>query len=142
MNNTTINKTIFLNASRDNVWSFLTEKDKLAKWFHPSENDLKEGENYACLRTAEDGNTIPQIWGKVVKMDVPNKLVYTFIIDPFKENETTVTWLLEDIPGGTRLTLMHEGVAEAAQSEALQLLIALDQGWDKHLNGMRESIAS
>ena len=30
-----ITKTVFLKAPRDTVWAFLTEKDKLARWFHP-----------------------------------------------------------------------------------------------------------
>jgi len=49
MTTTTINKTVFFNASRETVWAYLTEKDKLAQWFHPAENDLLEGEEYKLI---------------------------------------------------------------------------------------------
>jgi len=82
---------------------------------------------------------VPQIWGKVLLMEVPNKLVYTFIIAPFKGAETVVTWVLEEAAGGTRLTLTHEGIAEASGDGALQLLQALDKGWDEHLGQLRSA---
>lgn len=138
---TTITKTVFFNASRDTVWSFLTNKDKLAKWFHPASADLAAGEEYALIRTTDDGETVPVIWGRVLEMDAPGKLVYTFVIDPFDGAETTVTWILEEAAGGTRLSLTHEGVAEAAGSAAMGLLMALDHGWDEHLDRLRKSLA-
>jgi len=49
MTTTTINKTVFFNASRETVWAYLTEKDKLAQWFPPAENDLLEGEEYKLI---------------------------------------------------------------------------------------------
>ncbi|MCR9139139.1 MAG: SRPBCC domain-containing protein [Alphaproteobacteria bacterium] len=139
---TTITKTVFLDASRETVWSFLTNKDKLAKWFHPAKSDLASGEDYSLIRTTDDGASVPIIWGRVLDMDAPSKLVYTFIIDPFDGAETTVTWILDDAAGGTRLTLIHEGIAKAAGAASMQLLMALDHGWDEHLDHLRKSIAS
>jgi uncharacterized protein YndB with AHSA1/START domain len=136
---TTISKTVFFNASRATVWSFLTDKDKLAQWFHPAEADLTEGEDYALVRKTDDGLSVRQIWGRVLKMEAPSKLVYTFVIDPFNGAETTVTWVLEEAAGGTRLSLTHEGVAEATGNAAMQLLMALDHGWDEHLDRLRKS---
>lgn len=141
MTNTTITKTLFFAATPETVWAFLTEKDKLALWFHPTETDLAEGEDYACIRTTDDGIDIKQIWGRVLRMDPPNTLIYTFIIDPFKNAETTVTWTLKAAAGGTQLTLQHEGIAAAAEAAALQLLTALDRGWDEHLLDLRQSVA-
>lgn len=138
---TTISKTVFFNASRDTVWAFLTQKDKLALWFHPAEHDLAEGEAYALVRKGDDGGEIRQIWGRVLKMEEPETLVYTLIIDPFAGHETTVTWTLEDAAGGTRLSLTHEGIAEATGAAALQLLSALDHGWDAHLWDLRNAVA-
>ncbi|MBV1871866.1 MAG: SRPBCC domain-containing protein [Gammaproteobacteria bacterium] len=139
MTSTTIKKTVFFAASREVVWSFLTEKDKLAQWFHAPERDLEEGQEYTLARKNEQGVFIPQIWGKVLTMDAPNKLVYTFIIDPFGDAETTVTWMLEDAASGTRLTLIHEGIAEATGPMAMSLLTALDNGWDKHFDDLRKA---
>lgn len=140
-NVTTIRKTIFFDASRETVWAFLTEKEKLAQWFHPAEKDFSVGEDYVCLETKDDGEPVPIIWGRVLEMNPPEKLVTTFVINPFEGAETTVTWLLENAAGGTRLTLHHEGIAEAAGPAALPFLTALDQGWDKHFEGWRNAAA-
>lgn len=138
---TTIQKTVFFNASRETVWAFLTEKEKLGQWFHPPEKDLADGADYALIRTDDDGEKAPIIWGRVISMDAPNKLVTSFIITPFGGTETIVTWVLEEAAGGTRLSLTHEGVAEAAGPETLRMLMSLDRGWDEHLETMRKAAA-
>ena len=140
MSDATITKTIFFAASRETVWSFLTDKDKLAQWFHPADADLVEGQDYALVGKAEDGSTVKQCWGNVVQMDPPTSLVYSFTIKPLGGAMTTVSWLLEDAHGGTQLTLKHEGIGAAAGDSALGLLMALDAGWDKHLGSLRSSV--
>ena len=134
---TTISKTVFFNASRETVWAYLTEKDKLAAWFNTPKANLALGEDYCMMGKADDGADVPLNCGKVLKMDRPNLLSYTFIIGPFQDAETTVTWTLEEAAGGTRLSLVHEGIAEAAGPAAMQMLMALDRGWDKHLDSLR-----
>ena len=133
-----ITKTIFIKASRETVWSFLTDKDKLGAWYHPAEADLAAGEDYALTTTADDGATVRLITGRVLTSDAPTRLVTTFVIGPFGGRETVVTWVLDDVAGGTRLTLTHDGIAEAAGAEPLGLLMALDNGWDEHLGDLRK----
>ena len=142
MTNTTLTKTYVFAATRETVWSFLTEKDKLAQWFHPTLADLAEGEDYALVRENEQGIQEKQCWGTVLRMDKPNQLVYSFTIAPFNGAMTTVTWTLEEIPDGTKLTLRHEGIDEAAADNAMGMLLALDRGWDKHVDTLRDCIAS
>ncbi|MEM1050294.1 MAG: SRPBCC domain-containing protein [Pseudomonadota bacterium] len=137
----TIVKTVFFNAAPETVWSFLVERDKLAQWFHPPESDLVAGSEYRLVTTADDGAKVPLIWGRVVEMDPPRKLVTTFVITPFKGNETTVTWVLEEAAGGTRLTLTHEGIAAAAGPAALDMILPMDNGWDEHFADLRKAVA-
>lgn len=139
MSDATITKTVFFAASRETVWSFLTDQDKLAQWFHPADADLVEGQDYALVGKAEDGSTVKQCWGNVVQMDPPASLVYSFTIKPLAGKMTTVSWLLEEAHGGTKLTLKHEGIGAVAGDSALGLLMALDEGWDKHLGSLRSA---
>jgi len=141
MSNTTINKACFFAAPRETVWAFLTEKDKLAQWFHPSTADLVEGEDYQLVKKGSDPAE-SVLWGTVLKMDKPSTLVYTFTFGAFNGAMTTVTWTLEEIAGGTRLSLKHEGISEAAGEAAMGLLMALDKGWDEHLDTLRGSMPS
>ncbi len=137
MTDTTIVKTAFFAAAPKTVWAFLTDKDKLGQWFYPPEADLAEGQDYALMGAQGDGKAVKQCWGTVQRMEPPWLLVYTFTIAPLGGVMTTVTWRLEDVQGGTKLTLSHEGVG-AAGAAALGLLAALDAGWDRHLGRLRE----
>jgi len=136
-----ITKTVFFAASRELVWSFLTESEKLARWFHRADADLAAGRDYALLATADDGSEVKQCWGTVLEMDRPSRLVYSFTVKPLQGAMTTVTWTLDEAHGGTRLELVHEGVGAAAGDAALGLLRALDAGWDEHLGRLRTGAA-
>ncbi len=142
MTETTIVKSAFFKACRETVWAFLTEKDKLAQWFHPAEADLVLGHDYALIQASDDGATSKICWGSVLEMEKPSRLVYTFTVKPLGGRMTTVTWTLEDAHGGTRLSLLHQGVSEAAKEASLNLFMALDAGWDEHLKSLRAAIAS
>ncbi|MEP3047480.1 MAG: SRPBCC domain-containing protein [Roseibium sp.] len=135
MTATTLTKTIILDAPKDVVWSFLTEKDKLARWFHPAEENLTEGADYTLLN--QNGDMTRICWGTVLEMRPFDSLVYTFTVKPLEGAMTTVRWSLEKAAGGTRLTLQHEGIEQAAGEAAFMMLSALDAGWDEHFGRLR-----
>lgn len=139
MSDSTIVKTIFLRADAETVWDFLTDKDKLGEWFHSADSDLAAGSDYVLKGQADDGSEVRKCWGSVMESKRAEKLVYTFTIEPLGGAMTTVTWLLQEVHGGTRLTLQHEGIGEAAGDMALPLLMALDAGWDAHLSQLRDA---
>ena len=141
MTTTTIEKSIFLAASRETVWDYLTDKDKLSEWFHPAADHLVEGKPYELLQDANNPES-KICWGDVLSAKKPSSLIYTFTVKPLGGAMTTVTWTLEEAAGGTRVSLKHEGVAEAAGEAALGLLLALDKGWDKHFDKLRPQVAS
>lgn len=141
MNATNINKSIFLAASRETVWAYLTDKDKLGEWFHPAQADLSEGQPYVLLQDAADSES-RMCWGEVLSAKKPAFLSYTFTIKPLAGAMTTVSWTLEDAAGGTRVTLIHEGIGEAAGEAALGLLMALDSGWDQHFAKLRSQTSA
>jgi len=132
----TLTKTIIINAPRDLVWSFLTDKDRLGLWYHAGETSLAEGQDYALGKSDSGG---AMIWGQVLTWTPPEKLVTTFCIPNFDGRETTVTWDLSELAGATKLTLTHTGIVEAGGDAPLGLLQALDGGWDKHLGDLRKS---
>ena len=139
MPDSTIVKTIFLKADAETVWGFLTDKDKLGEWFHRADSDLVAGSDYVLRGQDDDGSEAGKCWGSVIEATRAEKLVYTFTIAPLGGAMTTVTWLLQEMHGGTRLTLHHEGIGAAAGDTALPLLMALDAGWDAHLGRLRNA---
>ncbi len=141
MSTTTINKSIFLPASRETVWQYLTDKDKLGEWFHPAAQNLSEGQAFSLLSDPNDSDS-KICWGDVLTATEPSELIFTFTIKPMGGIMTTVKWTLEEAAGGTRVTLAHEGIGEAGGEAALGLLTALDEGWDKHFMKLRGFIAA
>jgi len=133
MTNTLLQKSIYLKATPAQVWAYLTEPAKLAIWFHKPKTALVEGE-YEMFG-AESGDKL--MWGEVLLAEPFSRLEYTFTIAPMGDAVSTVRWNLEEVAGGTRLSLSHEGLPQG--EEAFGLTLALDKGWDDHLARMRAS---
>ena len=133
MTDTILRKSIYLKATPAQVWANLTDPAKLAIWFHKPKTALVEGD-YEMFGT-ESGDKL--MWGKVLVAEPFSRLEYTFTITPMGDQTSTVKWSLKEVPGGTSLSLRHEGLPQGA--EAFGLTLALDKGWDDHLTRMRAS---
>ena len=122
----------------------LFDRKKLAIWFHLADKDFVEGEDYALLRDpdggAGDDNKICS--GQVIRMSPPDELDCTFTVHMLAGTTTTLTWKLEEVFEGTRLTLKHEGIDEAVGDQAFGLLRSMDVGWDKHFATLRDAASS
>ena len=131
MSPTTLQKTIYLRATPEKVWSYLTDPDKLAIWFHKPPSALTEGpyEMYG----SESGDKL--MWGDVTVCEPFKRLHYSFSIAPMAGATSRVKWTLDEVDGGTRLSLTHEDLPQGA--EAFGLVLALDKGWDDHLARLR-----
>lgn len=133
MTDTILQKSIYLKATPAQVWAYLTDPAKLAIWFHKPDSALVEGD-YEMFGV-ESGDKL--MWGKVLVTEPYSRLEYTFTIAPMGDQTSTVKWSLEEVAGGTKLSLRHEGLPQGA--EAFGLTLALDKGWDDHLTRMRAS---
>jgi uncharacterized protein YndB with AHSA1/START domain len=135
MTDRTIQKSIYLKASKAQVWDYLTDPDKLAIWFHKPPAPLTHNEDYA-MYGATSGDKL--MWGHVNEAKPHDYLEYTFTIAPMGDATSTVKWTLEEVAGGTRLSLAHIGLPEG--EPAFDLTLALDKGWDDHMGRMRDDL--
>ena len=135
MTNTTLNKTIYLKAPRELVWDYLTQPEHLAKWFPAPKTPIAQGEKLEMFGTTS-GDLL--IWGDVIAAQKPDYLEYTFTAGPMGDAVSTVKWTLRDVPGGTQLSLEHDGLPQGA--DAFGLTLALDKGWDDHFMQMRSAL--
>lgn len=132
MTHPVLRKTIFLKASRAEVWAFLTEPDKLAQWFHAPSQTLTTGQKFE-MRRETSGDVL--IWGEVKRARAPEHLEYTFTVKPMGDAVSLVKWTLSEVPGGTQLSLEHSGLPLGG--DAFELVLSLDKGWDEHFGQMR-----
>jgi uncharacterized protein YndB with AHSA1/START domain len=135
-----ITRTIDIEATREKVWSAITDAKLIAQWFGDS-----------CEFDASPGATGYFGWqhhGRhrvvVEHVDAPHTLVYRWAreadVDPAPGNSTVVRFDLADIAGGTRLTLLETGFEELAEPQA-----AHDDntgGWRAELGELVDFLAS
>ena len=106
--------TIQTPASPEAAWAALTEPGQIADWFtdasplgdvgDPYRLDFGEGSVVeGQVRNVEPGRTFAHTWAWAD-------------VEPVQE--TLVTWSVEPADGGARITLTHEGWAEAGLDEA------------------------
>ena len=131
MTKTVLRKLIYLKATPAQVWTYLTDPEKLAIWFHKPPSTMVEGA-YEMFGV-DSGDKL--MWGEVLVADPFSRLEYTFTIKPMGDQTSTVKWQLQEVAGGTHLSLVHEGLPQGA--DAFGLTLALDKGWDDHLARMR-----
>ena len=139
MNETALEKTVFLGVPIEAAWGFLTEAKKLEQWFFKTDADFEVGAEYTLYSREEQG--AKRRWGEVLEMSAPNRLRQSFTIAPLGGVMTELLWELNAVDGGTRIKLTHTGI-EAAGEAAFGLMSALDDGWDKHFAPMREAVAA
>lgn len=130
-----LKKSIYLKADKPHVWAYLTEPEKIGKWFHTPKSPLARGQEYA-MYGRDSGDKL--MWGEVQVFNPHDRLEYTFSIAPMGGATSLVKWRLDEVPGGTRLSLEHEGLPQGV--EAFDLTLALDKGWDGHFDELRVAI--
>jgi uncharacterized protein YndB with AHSA1/START domain len=121
----------------ERVFRALTSGIDVVKWWGSDETyrtesyvaDLKAGGLWRAEGRSADGKPY-SVSGEFLEVDPPYKLVQTWKYDWDGEGVTTLTYRLEAIPQGTRLTVRHEGFRgqrDACQSHAEGWTMVL--GW-------------
>lgn len=119
----TILATVQIAASRERVFSALTDPKQVVRWWGSPDTyqttdwtaDLREGGGFRASGLGADGVAFA-VEGEYLVVDPPNKLVHTWKADWDGGRPTTVTFVLDTVDSGTRVTLRHEGFAGQAES--------------------------
>jgi uncharacterized protein YndB with AHSA1/START domain len=139
----TIIATVEIAAPPDRVFRALTDPEEIVRWWGSPETyrttewvaDLRVGGRWRAGGRAADGRPFA-VEGEFVEVDPPRKLVQTWKADWDGGHVTSLTYRLEPIPGGTRVTVRHEGFGgrpEAAQGHT--------QGWEAVLAWLERHVA-
>ena len=132
MANNTIKTERHYSHSLQKVWEAISEAEEISAWFIKA--DFKAETGYQYTFTHE--NTV--ISGKVLEVDPPKKLTYTWIVSG-TEVETTVTWELEEKDGGTLLKLEHTGI-EGYGPAAETFFNNFKGGWENCFNELEKHL--
>jgi uncharacterized protein YndB with AHSA1/START domain len=122
--------TVELEVPPDRVFEALTSPIEIVDWWvRPGVFDTREwtGElqPQGKWRASGIGNGRPYVLeGEFVEIDRPHKLVHTWRVAAAPLAPTTVTYLLEPLDPGTRVTLRHSGF------NSRDVCIATCIGWE------------
>jgi uncharacterized protein YndB with AHSA1/START domain len=139
----TIVATVEIAASAERVFRALSS-DEVARWWGSGDTyrvtkwtaDFRRGGSWRTEGVGKDGRPF-SVGGEIVEIDRPRKLVQTWQPDWDDRAVTTVSYELEDVPGGTRLTVRHEGFQgrpDSCRDHA--------SGWERVLGWLRAYVAS
>src|SRR5262245_1774955 len=131
-----IDRTIDIKAAPERVWRALTSADELGAWFKVKiEGTIKPGAEVWMISThAEYAGT--RFWVRFAIMEPPRRMAWQWhpgAVDPkvdyTKENPTTVTFTLEPISGGTRLSVSETGFDAIGLARREKVYQDNSQGW-------------
>jgi uncharacterized protein YndB with AHSA1/START domain len=135
--------TVEIGAPAERVFRALTTADDITKWWGSPETyrttewvaDVRPGGRWRAGGVGADGKAF-HVEGEFREVSPPHKLVQTWRADWDGGNETTITYRLEPIEGGTRLTLRHEGFSARVDS-----CRGHARGWERVLGWLKNYAA-
>jgi uncharacterized protein YndB with AHSA1/START domain/uncharacterized protein YciI len=139
----TILASVDIAAPAERIFAALTT-DEVTRWWGSPEAyqttswqaDLRVGGRWRAGGVMPDGASYV-VEGEYLEVDPPRRLVHTWRADWDGGAVTTVTYELAPIPGGTRVTLRHDGFAGRADS-----CQAHGDGWEAVLGWLERHLAA
>lgn len=116
----------------DKLWEALTDSAALADWLLPNDFVPQIGRRFHFFRQRPGSRRREVIHCRVIEIDAPRRLAYTWRTAPDAQPEL-VSWTLDPVDQGTRLRLEHVTLTEtmritgsAALSPAAHVLHRLE----------------
>jgi uncharacterized protein YndB with AHSA1/START domain len=110
-------------APPERVFTALTSAEDVVKWwgsdamYRTTEWTMPLTPGAAWRSSGRGADGVPfAVEGEVVEVDPPRKLVWTWRAPWDGGNTTTITYRLEPIEGGTRVSIRHEGFGDRHES--------------------------
>jgi uncharacterized protein YndB with AHSA1/START domain len=117
--NPPIVREVFIEASRETIFPFFTDSDKITRWLATTATlDARPGG--AWVQTHTDGDTIHALEGTFLEVDAPARVVFTWGFHgadtPVPVGSSTVEVTLAEEGSGTRVRLVHTGLPQGDQT--------------------------
>ncbi|MCY0095677.1 SRPBCC family protein [Hoeflea ulvae] len=143
-----IERTVDLDAPKERVWKALTDHTEFGTWFR-----LKLHGPFLPGKITTGEVTYPgfeghRFWARVETLDAPTRFSFFWPYDetvdpddPELENKVTlVEFTLQNITGGTRLTVRESGFDRLPESRRVQLFRDNTGGWAIQMNNIKTHV--
>lgn len=114
------------------VWKALTDKNQMKEWYFDIEDfQLKESAEFNFTVSFEGKEFHHHC---VIKEIIPEKkFVHTWSYPDMSKGDSVVTWELEPVDKGTKLTLTHRGIETFAGTGEEFNRESFEDGWEEIL---------
>ena len=137
---TRIDRAIDIRVPPERVWRALTSADELSAWFQVQiEGDLAAG-NEVWMTSVHPEHVGQRFAVRIVELTPHRRVVWRWhpgtidpAIDYAREPQTTVTFTLEPVAGGTRLSVSETGFDAIALARRAKAYEDNSQGWSEVL---------
>ncbi len=131
-----------IKAAPERVFRALSSEE-IVRWWGSADTyrttrwtgELRVGGAWRAEGVGADGKPF-SVGGEFVEIDPPRKLVQTWRADWDGGHTTTITYRLQPIAGGTRVTVRHEGFGDRVESCAGHAA-----GWERVLTWLAAHLA-
>lgn len=127
-------RSIIIAADRDRVWQAITTPEQISQWFDSSmkwDFRLAVGE---MITFSANGETLGS--GTIAVVEPPERFAFRWTPEPGNPAETVVTFALEAVAEGTRVTITEAGF-EALPDDVRQRRRSMNaEGWGIALNNL------
>jgi len=125
---------IEIEAPIDDVWAEITKTGRVQRPLFNTvlETDLRPG---AKLRYYSPNKKRVFVVGEVLEVERPRRLKHTYVFTMAGEPPTVVTWELDPIESGTRVTLTHSGWTDAHKAPEKS-----KAGWQQILDLLKSEV--
>ena len=143
-----IEKQITIRAPRSKVWRALTDLEQFQQWFGAKLDQPFAPGKRSKGHVTEKGWEHVQMEITVERMEPEHTLTYRwlpFAIDPKRdysqEKRTLVEFSLEEVDGGTRLTVVESGFEFVAADRRAEAFKMHEGGWEGQLKNIAKYVA-
>ncbi len=132
----TVAKTVSMAAPIEVVWGYLSEADKMREWMLAVDKSPAPGQRFT-LSGEPQGDWDGRINCRVIEMDAPTRMVFTWNHNMIGCDTLVEITLAENSEGGTTLNLVHSGF-EQVDGDMAAAIASHNDGWDMHLGSLQQ----
>jgi uncharacterized protein YndB with AHSA1/START domain len=135
-----IERSIWINASRERVWLALTDPEQVTSWFSPGTPFKTRGTGAGTRLYVENLETGEEMYVQVFEVfDPPHRLILKSQVEP-PQTPFITSYRLEEENQGTRLTLIFGGYEALPEDVRQQMMNENAAGFELMLGNIKAVI--